>query len=63
LSGRKRSVFDGVITDDDIREENFSDGLPAGKILAAPLEESAHGNVAFNVRVPYLGRNVERLLA
>jgi aminopeptidase len=61
MSGRKWSVSDGVITDDDLREENFSDGLPAGKIFAAPLEESAHGKVAFNVRVPYLGRNVEQL--
>jgi leucyl aminopeptidase (aminopeptidase T) len=61
VSGRTWRVSDGVISEDDIREENFSDEIPAGNIYVAPLEESAQGRVAFDVKTPYMGRNVNRL--
>jgi leucyl aminopeptidase (aminopeptidase T) len=61
VSGRRWVVSDGVISDEDIRDENFNDEMPAGSIYTAPLEESAQGQVAFDVGTPFMGRTVKRL--
>lgn len=60
-SGRKWLISDGVVSEEDIAEENFGDEIPAGNIRVVPLEESANGKVAFNVMTPYAGRNVESM--
>lgn len=61
VSGRRWIVSDGVIDERDVRNENFSDEIPAGSIYAAPLEESAQGKVVFDADSPYMGRRVQGL--
>ncbi len=59
VGGRKWRVSDGVIDDEDIAAEAFTDSLPAGNISVCPLEDSANGSVAFNVPVSTVGRVVK----
>jgi aminopeptidase len=61
VSGRKWYLSDGVVDKEDIRNMDLNDGLPAGTILVAPLEESAQGRIAFNAGTPLMGRKVTGL--
>jgi aminopeptidase len=58
VSGRRWRLSDGVIDEEDMRTENFDDELPAGSLYVAPIEESAHGKVAFNAATPLMGTRV-----
>ena len=61
ISGRRWYLSDGVVDEADVAAENFGDEIPAGSLYAAPLEESAQGTISFNVKIPYLGRQIGRL--
>ena len=56
VSGRKWYLSDGVVDQEDMENEDLDDGLPAGTVFAAPLEDSAEGRVAFNAGTPIMGR-------
>jgi len=56
ISGRKWYLSDGVVDQEDIQNEDLDDQLPAGSLVAAPLEDSADGRVAFNAGTPIMGR-------
>jgi len=61
VSGRKWYLSDGVVDDEDIRNEDLNDGLPAGTLYVAPLEDSAQGRITFNAGTPLMGRIVKGL--
>jgi len=56
ISGRKWYLSDGVVDHEDIENEDLDDGLPAGSLVAAPLEDSAEGRITFNAGTPVMGR-------
>ena len=56
ISGRKWYLSDGVVDHEDIENEDLDDGLPAGSLVAAPLEDSAEGRITFNAGTPIMGR-------
>jgi aminopeptidase len=61
VSGRKWYLSDGIVDQEDIRNEDLNDGLPAGTVFVAPLEDSAQGRVTFNAGTPLMGRMVDGL--
>jgi aminopeptidase len=61
VKGRKWFVSDGVVDEADIAEGNLGDNIPAGSIYAPPVEDSASGDVASNVKEPYMGVSLGRL--
>ena len=61
VSGRKWYLSDGVVDQEDVANEDLDDGLPAGSLVAAPLEKSANGRIAFNAGTPFRGRLVKGL--
>jgi leucyl aminopeptidase (aminopeptidase T) len=58
VSGRRWRLSDGVVDDEDIRNEVFDDIIPAGAIYVAPVEDTARGDVTFNVGTPLMGTQV-----
>ena len=58
VSGRRWRLSDGVIDEEDMRNEDFGDEIPAGSLYVAPLEDSAQGKVTFNTGTPLMGTNV-----
>jgi leucyl aminopeptidase (aminopeptidase T) len=58
ISGRRWRLSDGVVDDEDIRNDNLDDEIPAGSLSLAPVEDSAQGRVAFNTSTPAMGTNV-----
>ena len=61
VSGRRWRLSDGVIDEEDMRNENFDDEIPAGSLSMAPLEDSARGSVTFNTDTPIMGTKVTEL--
>jgi leucyl aminopeptidase (aminopeptidase T) len=61
VSGRKWYLSDGIVDEEDIRNEDLNDQLPAGSLTVAPLEESAQGQITFNAGTPVMGRQVKGL--
>jgi len=61
VSGRKWYLSDGVVDEDDIKNEDLNDQLPAGSLTIAPLEDSAKGRITFNAGTPLMGRVVDGL--
>jgi leucyl aminopeptidase (aminopeptidase T) len=61
VSRRKWYLSDGIVDEEDIRNEDLNDGLPAGSLTVAPLEDSAQGHVTFNAGTPHMGVNVKGL--
>lgn len=61
VSGRFWHLSDGVIDEQDMRNENLDDEIPAGSIYVAPVEDSARGNVIFNAGTPVMGTKVTGL--
>ncbi len=60
LPGGRWRVFDGVIDDDDMREGDFDDGIPAGNV-GTVFVEGADGVVTFDTTTPHRGRPVRRM--
>jgi aminopeptidase len=60
-AGRKPSINDGVVSDEDLAEGNPEANLPAGSVSVAPIEESANGTFVSDVPIPQLGRLIEGL--
>jgi aminopeptidase len=58
LTGRKASVDDGVIDEEDIASDNLNTSIPAGSVRVAPDEDSADGVVRFDLPLRTQGRNV-----
>jgi leucyl aminopeptidase (aminopeptidase T) len=56
ISGRRWYLSDGVVDREDVQNEDLDDTLPAGSLVAAPLEDSADGKITFNAGTPFLGR-------
>jgi leucyl aminopeptidase (aminopeptidase T) len=56
---RKRDIDDGVISDEDIANENTDASLPAGTVWVAPIEGSAQGTFICDVGIPQVGRVIE----
>ena len=61
VSGRKWYMSDGIVDDEDIKNEDFNDQLPAGSVTIAPLEDTAEGRITFNAGTPLMGRLVDGL--
>jgi leucyl aminopeptidase (aminopeptidase T) len=61
VSGRKWYLSDGVVDAEDVRNKNLNDGIPAGTIFVAPLEDSAQGVISFNAGTPLMGHKVTGL--
>ena len=61
VSGRRWRLSDGVIDEEDMKNENFDDQIPAGELYVAPLEDNARGKVTFNTGTPTMGTNVTGL--
>lgn len=61
VSGRRWFLSDGVVDEEDIRNEDLNDQLPAGSLTVAPLEDSAQGHITFNAGTPRMGRQVKGL--
>ncbi len=61
VTERKWSVSDGVIDEQDIQDENFSDSIPAGNISVVPVETGANGKITFNTNLPFLGTKTGKL--
>ena len=61
VSGRKWYLSDGIVDEEDIKNEDFNDQLPAGSITVAPIEDSAKGRITFNAGTPLMGRLVNGL--
>jgi aminopeptidase len=61
VSGRRWQLHDGVVDEEDMKNENLEDEIPAGSIYVAPLEDSARGRVTFNASTPVMGTNVTGL--
>jgi leucyl aminopeptidase (aminopeptidase T) len=61
VSGRHWQLHDGVIDEEDMKNENLEDEIPAGSLYVAPLEDSARGRVMFNAGTPVMGTNVTGL--
>ena len=56
LAGRKSVMDDGIIDDSDLASGSFETTLPAGLINIAPDEQTANGNVVFDLPVPQRGK-------
>jgi leucyl aminopeptidase (aminopeptidase T) len=61
VARRRWLISDGVVDRTDIKEENFSDNIPAGSISAIPVQGTGHGVIVFNTSMPYAGAPVKRL--
>jgi len=61
VTDSKWYLADGLIDQADIKEENFSDEVPAGSIYAAPKQKGAQGKVIFNAVTPYFGVNLRKI--
>ncbi len=61
VSGRRWCLSDGVVDEDDIRNGDLNDQLPAGSLTVAPLEDTAQGHITFNAGTPRMGRQVKDL--
>ena len=55
VTGSKWYLSDGVVDQSDVKDENFSDEVPAGSIVTAPRQKGADGRVIFNAVTPYHG--------
>src|SRR6266851_4877755 len=49
-------VRDGIIDQEDISKGNFTESLPSGSVLVAPVESTAEGNVLFDTPQALMGK-------
>ena len=61
VTGSKWYVSDGIIDPTDIKDENFTDEVPAGSIFAATKQNGAQGRVVFNASTPFHGVNLGKI--
>ena len=61
LAGRNAWVDDGLLDDEDLAAGTFDTTLPAGSISVAPDEESANGDVSFDLPTPTRGKLIKGL--
>src|SRR5713226_5292692 len=52
-------VRDGIIDQEDISKGNFTESLPSGSVLVAPVESSAEGTVRFDTPQALMGKMVK----
>ncbi len=62
IENRRVLVDDGIISKDDIGKGDVGNNLPAGEVFCAPIEESAEGEVFFDVAF-YKGNKIEGINA
>ncbi|MBS3817634.1 MAG: aminopeptidase [Candidatus Thermoplasmatota archaeon] len=62
IEDRRIIVDDGIIDDDDLENGDVGNNLPAGEVFCAPLEESAEGEVFFDLAF-YKGNKIEGITA
>jgi leucyl aminopeptidase (aminopeptidase T) len=55
VTGKKWKVSDGVIDQDDIQDENFTDSIPTGSIAVIPNKTGATGKITYNTELPFMG--------
>ncbi len=61
LGGRSAYPNDGVIDDEDLRNERYLTFIPAGDVTVAPVESSADGRVVSNNPLRYSGTEIRRV--
>jgi leucyl aminopeptidase (aminopeptidase T) len=52
-------VRDGIIDQEDVSKGNFTESLPSGSVLVAPVETSAEGTVLFDTPQALMGKMVK----
>src|SRR5712691_2613718 len=52
-------VRDGIIDQEDVSNGNFTESLPSGSVLVAPVETSAEGTVLFDTPQALMGKMVK----
>jgi leucyl aminopeptidase (aminopeptidase T) len=61
LASRKPRVYDGTVDEEDLALKNSNASLPDGAIAVAPREESANGEITFDIPIPAYGKLIEGL--
>src|SRR2546428_12178593 len=56
IQDRPVHVRDGIIDQEDISGGNFTESLPSGSVLVAPIETSAEGTVIFDTPQALMGK-------
>jgi aminopeptidase len=59
IHDRPVRVRDGIIDQEDISQGNFTESLPSGTVLVAPIESSAEGTVLFDTPQALMGKMVK----
>jgi aminopeptidase len=59
VHGRPVQVRDGIIDQEDVSKGNFTESLPSGSVLVAPIESSAEGTVRFDTPQALMGKMVK----
>jgi leucyl aminopeptidase (aminopeptidase T) len=56
IHDRPVHVRDGIIDQEDVSKGNFTESLPSGSVLVAPVESSAEGTVIFDIPQALMGK-------
>jgi len=56
ISDRPVHVRDGIIDQEDVARGNFTESLPSGSVLVAPVEPTAEGTVLFDTPQALMGK-------
>ena len=56
IRDRPVHVRDGIIDQEDVSKGNFTESLPSGSVLVAPIESSAEGTVLFDTSQALMGK-------
>ena len=56
IRDRPVHVRDGIIDQEDVSKGNYTESLPSGSVLVAPIESSAEGTVLFDTPQALLGK-------
>jgi leucyl aminopeptidase (aminopeptidase T) len=56
IQDRPVHVRDGIIDQEDVSKGNFTESLPSGSVLVAPVESSAEGTVIFDTPQALMGK-------
>lgn len=61
IEGRPVYLYDGVVDEEDMKMGSYDAMLPAGALSIAPIENSAHGTVQFDLPIPQIGLMLQGL--
>lgn len=61
VKGRRGTVYDGVVDDEDIARGDVDASVPAGSVMVLPVETSASGTAVLDVPQAWAGRTVRRV--